>query len=427
MRTVTLLAIVATAWAGLARGSTAAEPDTQALARQLSAATVTVRVTVPPEEGVVVSSGVSLDDGYVVTFSNHPGNAEYRVTLPDGAQAVAEARVIDLYSGLTLLQLRPQQGQEMPQLGKLSAANEVPPVGAVIVTAAASGLEQPVVSRGILGGVERTLGGSGLPPLLQCDVRTTDTSSGAAVVNADGELVGIVAVTAREGRSGGWTYAVPVSHVERLRRALAQKQAGEDRLVILQRQRPVLGLTMVAGEEPGTVMVERLAAKGPAEKCGVAKDDQIVEVDGLKVRSVYQVVALVLKKQPGDRMEFVVRRGGTDRKIAVTLAGGSVVEPSQVVRNPAQVAEHKITIRRSGDQYDIDRPKVLPLAQGAPAEEQPQPQAPPATKEQLDLLQEQVTRFATYIERLRESIRERDEELIKLRQEVEDLRKQVGK
>lgn len=426
MRTVTLLAIVATAWALPARGLTAAEPDTEALARQLSAATVTIRVTVPPEEGVVVSSGVSLGDGFVVTYSNHPGNAKYRITLPDGAQAAAEPRVIDLYSGLTLLQLRPQQNEALPAIGKLSAAKEVPAVGAVLVTAAAAGLEQPVVSRGILGGVERTLGGSGLPPLLQCDVRTTDTSSGAAVVNAAGELVGIVAVTAREGRSGGWTYAVPVSHVERLRRALAQKQAGDDRLVILQRQRPLLGLTMVAGEEPGTVMVERLEAQGPAEKCGVAKDDQIVEVDGLKVRSVYQVVAMVLKKQPGDRMEFVVRRGGVDRKIAVTLAGGSVVQPSEVVRNPAQVAEQKITIRRSGDQYDIDRPKVVPLAQPAPPEEPGQQPGPSGAQEQLELLQEQVSRFATYIERLRESLRERDDELSKLRQEVEALRKQVG-
>lgn len=425
MRTLTLLAILSMAWAVLPGGVAAAEPDSEALARQLSAATVTVRVTVPPDEGVVVSSGVSLGDGFLVTYSNHPGSAQYRVTLPDGAQAAAEARVIDLYSGLTLLELRPQAEGAAIRVGHLAPASEVPAPGAVILTAAASGLEQPVISRGILGGAERTLGGSGLPPLLQCDVRTTDTSSGAAVINAQGELVGIVAVTAREGRSGGWTYAVPVSHVQRLRRAFDQKQAGDDRLVILRRQRPVLGLTMVAGDDPGAVMVERLVAKGPAEKSGVVKHDQIVEVDGLKVRSVYQVVAMVLKKQPGDRMEFVVRRDGTDRKIAVTLEGGSVVEPSQVVRNQAELTEQKISIRRSGDQYNINRPQVLPLNQ--PAQDPGDRPPPNDSQEQLELLQEQVSRFATYIERLRESIRQRDEELSKLRQEVEALRKELGK
>ncbi len=413
--------------------SDANQLNAEQLARQLSAATVTIRVTVPPDAGVTVCSGVSLGDGFLVTYSNHPGNAEYRLTLPDGAQAQADARVIDVYSGLTLLQLAAQPAveggaanREPIQVKSLTPWAELPAAGATILTAAAAGLEQPVVSRGILGGAERTLSGTGLPPLLQCDVRTTDTSSGAALIDERGRLVGIVAVTAREGRSGGWTYAVPASHVQRLLRAYAQKQAGDNRLVILRRQRPMLGLSMVAGEESGSVIVERLEAQGPAKKSGVLQSDEILEVDGLKVRSVYQVVALVMKKQPGDRMEFMIRRGERTEKIAVTLEGGSVVEPSEVVRNGGELAEQKITVRRSGDQYNIDRPVIRQLNQPAEGDDPlPSAPAPAANAAQLALIQEQVKRFAAYIEKLRVDVRDRDEELMQLRAELEMLRKQL--
>ncbi len=142
MRTITLLAILSIAWKGAVStgAARAAEIDTERLAQALSSATVTVRVTVPPDTGVTISSGVSLGDGFVVTYSNHPGNADFRLTLPDGAQSKAEARVIDVYSGLSLLELvatsqerLPDKAAARPRLSALTPAEESPAVGAVIL------------------------------------------------------------------------------------------------------------------------------------------------------------------------------------------------------------------------------------------------------------------------------------------------------
>jgi S1-C subfamily serine protease len=285
-----------------------------AIAKKLAAATVTCRVT-PPETrkgepaDVTVFSGISLGKGLIVTFSSAPESWRYRFTLPDGGQADAELRVIDNYSGLRVLEIAKRD------LPGLAVAAETPAAGSTLYTAAAAGLEKPVLSRGILGGAERKFGGRTLPPLLQCDLRTTDTSTGSAVVDSEGRLVGIIAVHSASGHGDGWSYAIPVQHVVRAQRAYVR---GEK--VTLRTERPGLGIvTTLEGKE--AVVVEKVTPNGPADKAGIKKGDQIVEVNGQKVRSPYQVQFLVLKQQPGDQMKFGVLQNGKSRTVDITLQG----------------------------------------------------------------------------------------------------------
>jgi membrane-associated protease RseP (regulator of RpoE activity) len=188
-----------------------------------------------------------------------------------------------------------------------------------VLTAAAAGIEDPAVSAGILGATDRTPTGIDLPPLLQCDLRTTETSSGAAVVNERGELLGIVAAADPPGTRGGWTYALPVRHVERI---LAAKVDGK--LIEIKRRRPVVGFTIGAGAEEGSVLVERVDRNGPAAAAGIRPGDMIDEADGRKIRSAYQAIDLILKKQPGDKMSFTVTRDRRPIHVDVLLDGGAM-------------------------------------------------------------------------------------------------------
>lgn len=393
----------------LARGQAV---DSEAISRKLCETTVTLRITVPaaalaeqprgekdaPENNprrdrVIVQSGVMLGDGLIVTFSQYPPSAQMRVTLPDGGQAEAQVSVIDLYSGLSLLTT------DQRKLAGLTCAESMPAAGKPILTAAASGLEQPVVSLGILGGVDRTLTDTHLPPLLQCDVRTTDTSSGAAVVDGSAKLVGIVAVTAKERQ--GWTYAVPVGHVQRLLRAKM-----DDKLVVLYQQRPSVGLTMVPGKNEGQVRVERVVARGPADVAGIKAGDDVLEVDGLKIRSVYQFVGLVLKKQPGDQMEFTIRQDGQEKRVGVTLGGGAIVDPTELVMNNGQLLVRSLKIERAvPGEVNVEAQQV--------------------GRDEFSLLQAQLARFATYIEKLRQDVRSRDEEIKALKDRLQMLERQA--
>ena len=237
----------------------------------------------------------------------------YRVTVKGGDQADANLRVIDRHSGLVLMEI---DNRELPGL---ALASEATKIGGMVLTAAAAGIEDPAVSAGILGATVRTPTGIDLPPLLQCDVRSTETASGAAVVNQRGELLGIVVAADPPGSRSGWTYALPVRHVERI---LAARVDGK--LIEIKRRRPVVGFTIGAGAEEGSVLVERVDRNGPAAAAGIRPGDEIAEADGRKIRSAYQAIDLILKKQPGDQMGFTVTREGKPINVKVLLDGGAI-------------------------------------------------------------------------------------------------------
>lgn len=294
------------------------EPKTEPKSEQKSDANTETKTPRRPAEEITVCSGVSLGEGLIVTFFTPPGDLlsrhpRVRVTLPGGEQAEATIRVVDRYSNLLLLEIANKK------LPGLMLAETPPKVGSAVLSAAAAGIEQPAVSLGIVAANERSVAGSDLPPVMQCDLRTTETSSGAAVINSAGQLLGIIAATSPAGpQANGWGYAISARHVERLVRSKVDGKTLE-----LKRTRPMVGLTLGAGEAEGVVRVERVQADGPAAAAGIAVGDVVLETDEIKIRSAYQAVDLILKKQPGDSVRLLVERGGVKRAVEIRLAGGS--------------------------------------------------------------------------------------------------------
>ncbi len=367
---------------------------------------------------MTVCSGVCVAPGLVATFVSPERQAEqpanrFRITLPDGEQARATLRVVDHYSGLILLAV------DGGGLTPLEAGDDAPKVGSAVVSAAAAGVEKPVVSLGIVSGVERSPGASGLPPLLQCDLRTSDTSSGAAIADRQGKLLGIVAAVPRTGERGGWTYAVPPRHLPRL---LAAKADGE-KPVVLERRRPSVGLTMGPGSREGTVEVEHVVPGGPADKAGIARGDVIVEADGRKIRSAYQAVDLILNRQPGDTLGLIVAHGGERKNVEVVLASQSPA----VAATPAGNVGPQVKVRVVGrNQIEVEKH----LGEVGVAGEAPAARSP---GNELEMLRIQLDAFERVISRLQAELKRRDQQqsetdqlVESLRREVESLRKQQG-
>src|SRR5262245_47165349 len=277
-----------------------------AAAHKLQQATVTVRIWAADTTGqgasnaVTVCSGVCVHIGQVVTAALPASDTPVRLTLAGGQQAEARVQAIDEYSGLALLKA------DTTMLKPLDTVESLPTVGNELLSAAGWGLEQPVVSRGIVGGVDRQHPGANYPPLLQCDCLTTATSTGSGLVDRHGRLVGVVVAVDRDAGRHGWTYAVPVSHVQRLLRAV-EGRTGYG-VVILKRRRPVVG--MVLEQNGDAIVAERVTPGGPADKAGIKPGDRVVATDGVAIRSVYQAVLPTLNKQPGDTTTFRVHRDG---------------------------------------------------------------------------------------------------------------------
>lgn len=423
--------------------ASAAEPDAWVKpAERLQSATVTVRVSsdapataeaaerpagdVDSAEGVAaateapavtICTGICVGKGLIATSVVAGSDSRIRLTLPGGKQIAAKLRVIDEFSGLTLLEC------DADPLSPLELATEAPAVGSGVMTASAWGVEKPVVSLGVVAGVERMVRGAMYPPLMQCDVRTTDTSSGAAVVNRDGKLVGIVvAIDSPESRRG-LAYAVPVSHLQRLLRIAEAKEAGDDAkpngakrekgVLILKRQRPIVGMRLEGDED--AIFVRHLTAGGPAEKAGIKIGDRVVATEGVAIRSVYQAVLPSLHKQPGDTMRFRIEREGKLQTIEVVLGGGVELAsaPRQLL---SELIQPQLQIGRDPSGAYVTRSRPGHLAEVfAPAE--PAGDDPPAATaaEKMALLEKALERYQRVIEMQQQQIQSLKTELDALR------------
>ncbi len=388
-------------------------------AAKIQAATVTVRIGPAGEQDsqpekkandpqVTVYSGVSLGKGLLVTPLFAGADSRIRITVPGGDQAEAKPLVLDQYSGLALLEMN------KPDVPSVELAESMPRVGAWVLSAAAWGAEKPIVSFGIVSGIDRKLPSSNYPPLLACDLRTAETSSGAGVVNTAGQLVGVVVATDVPAGQRGWTYAVPVRHVQRLLRAKAERadaDAKDDRVVVLYSQRPTVGMLLDGdGEE---IIVRRVNKDSPADKAGIQVGDQVLAVDGIKIRSVYQAVTPTMFKQPGDTMTFLVKQNGGTREIEVVLGGGVIVPGVKV----GQIFQPKVTVGADDVRNLADRRVKAAVDEVFADAKQDEAQPPDVRK----LLEEAVRRYLSVIDIQRNRQMELEKELGELRERLREL------
>lgn len=381
----------------------------------------------PPEASVTVCTGFCVGPKTVVTAALASTDDRIRLTLAGGTQCDARLLAVDEYSGLSLL------GCEGKDLTPLPLAAEQPAVGEYVMAGAAWGVDRPIVSLGIIGATERTLAGLLVPPLLQCDLRTVETSSGSPLANRQAEVVGAVMAVEEPAAQRGWTYAIPVTHIRRLVRSVetAGAQTSQDpkkpSVVVLKRRRPIVGMVLEGNEE--SVFVQRITAGGPAEKAGLKAGDRVVAADGVAIRSAYEAVRPTMYKQPGDTVRYrVFRMTGekqTEHECEVILGGG--VELPRLSHNDlGQLFRPRVEVGRRDGQYfaqsgrgHVREVGAEPLStdseQPAGAGPTAQPAAPtaPTPEQKIDLLSKFLERQQAVIEIQQREIRSLKEELKK--------------
>lgn len=419
-----LLAVMS---AELVRAQEAPAGDWKGTAATLQRAVVTVRIrraeteqaaaANPTEErnagekakeqaSVVVCSGFCVAPNTVVTATLAASDDRIRLTLPGGAQSDARLIAIDEYSGLSLLSC------DGKQLTPLKLASESPAVGEYVMAGAAWGVDKPIVSLGIVGATERTVSGLLVPPLLQCDLRTVDTSSGSPLANRQADAVGIILAIEEAKAQRGWTYAIPASHIRRLLRSVEATQidkttSDKNQVVVLKRRRPIVGMVLEGNEE--AVLVQRVTAGGPAAKAGIKVGDRILTADGVMIRSAYQAVLPTLYKQPGDSIRYRVQRDDGEREIEIILGGGvELPQLSQQDLGKLILPRVKVGRDRDGSFYAQSQSNQGHLREVSqpPLPAEPETPEPPTPQQKIDLLIKSLERYQATIEAQQREIRE---------------------
>ncbi|MDD3446446.1 MAG: trypsin-like peptidase domain-containing protein, partial [Zavarzinia sp.] len=225
--------------------------------------------------GVIVGA-----DGTIVT-NNHviEGADEITVALSDGREFEAKLQIADPRTDLAVLKLD-SGGETLPTLSM--ADSEAVEVGDIVLAIGNPFGVGQTVTQGIVSAVARTkVGVSDYRFFIQTDAAINPGNSGGALIDLKGRLVGInSSIYSRDGGSLGIGFAIPSSMV---RSVVAAARSG-GRIV-----RPWLGATgqpvtsdLAAGlglDRPRGVLVNGVAADGPAAKGGVKVGDVILSVD----------------------------------------------------------------------------------------------------------------------------------------------------
>jgi S1-C subfamily serine protease len=160
-------------------------------------------ILVAPEAGLVVTNH------HVVEEMQEP-----RITFYDGARVMGQVLEVDKTLDLALVQVPPQPGRHAPRWGDVTSlrpGDEVYAIGCPKHLAF-------TVSRGIVSFVGRDMEGT---RFLQTDLPINDGNSGGPVVNARGELVGLMSFVLKQ--SQGLSFALPVTYaVERFANRLGK-------------------------------------------------------------------------------------------------------------------------------------------------------------------------------------------------------------
>ena len=284
------------------------------------------------QTGSIGSGVIVRADGVVVT-NNHviENMQQIRVTLNDRREYAAKVLLADSRSDIAVLQLEGVEGalpvlriddQEEQQIGDLVLAIGNP-----------FGVGQTVTT-GIVSALNRTETGiSDSGSFIQTDAAINPGNSGGALVDMDGDLIGInTAIFSRTGSSTGVGFAVPATMVKRV----VDSAIGGAKAVV----RPWLGVkgdTVSADiarslglARPQGLIITEVYPQGPGARAGLEQGDVITAIDGAEINDQGGLNFRVGTKSPNDTVAVTILRDGKTQTINARVSAlPGVADPGQ--------------------------------------------------------------------------------------------------
>ena len=277
-------------------------------------------VTVATDTGE--GSGVVWNDDGIIVTNDHvvDGASAVEVVLASGAELPATVEASTPDYDLAVLRV------DREGLPAATFSSELPEVGELAVAIGNPlGFEQSVTA-GIVSGLHRQIPSGGttraLVDLIQTDAAISPGNSGGALVNADGEVIGInVAYIPPQQGSVSLGFAIPSETVIEVVRQLLETGRVEQAYLGIYNPTtvtPELAEQFDLPAEEGVVFnpIER---GGPADRAGLEPGDVIVSIDGKEIRTVEDLFAELRRRKPGDKVSVGIQRSRGRDLVDVTL------------------------------------------------------------------------------------------------------------
>jgi putative serine protease PepD len=275
-----------------------------------------------------LGSGVVYNDrGDVVTNAHVVGSDTQFEVLASGTAGALPATLVGSYPPNDLAVVRVADGRDLPP-ATFGNSSDVRVGQLVLAMGNPLGLEA-TVTNGIVSATGRTVSepasaespGATLPDAIQTSADINPGNSGGALVDLDGQVIGIPTLAAVSPQQGGAApgigFAIPSNQVKRIADQLVETGTVTDS------GRAALGVRVTtvvdqSGQPQGVGVVD-VVPGGPAEAAGIRPGDVIVAVGGKKTSTPEALGAVLADLEPDQRVPVTVQRGGAEREVEVTL------------------------------------------------------------------------------------------------------------
>lgn len=263
--------------------------------------------------GLELGAGVIMDErGYVLTADHVIENAsQIYVVLQNGDEYVATIVGRDKMTDLALLQIDAQNLPVIPQNDALETF-----VGDVVLAIGNPQNLGQTITQGIVSAVGRNgLSTNSYRNFVQTDAAINKGNSGGALINSNGDLVGISSASyteiARNNKIQGIFFAIPYKLAKKV-----MKQLIENGRVI----RGYLGIVAKSRTTyEGGFIITEVPPRTPAYEAGLQVNDFVYQIDDIAVNSIPQALDIVAETRPGSIRQFYVKRDGQNIVVPVTI------------------------------------------------------------------------------------------------------------
>lgn len=279
--------------------------------------------------GIIISQ-----DGYILTNNHVVDSSSTNSSSNNSFYQISEATQINvyLYNDSTAYPATIVGQDELTDIAVIKidksdlAAAELGDSDQVQVGAFAMAVGNPLglqssITCGNISAVNRELtdsdGKSG--KYLQTDAAINSGNSGGALVNSNGQVIGINTLKLSATGVEGMGFAIPINSVKDVYQQLIQYNKVK---------RPYIGLTGVDVDEqtakyyniPVGIYVKSVENFSPAEKAGFKAGDVIIQMDGKDVKNMNELNTMKYQHQIGDTVTLKINRDGKEMDLSLTLA-----------------------------------------------------------------------------------------------------------
>lgn len=277
------------------------------------------------QEQIGTGSGVIIsEDGYIVT-NNHVIKDAQEIEITMNNQKTYKAKLIGSDSKMDIALLKIEATEKLSYA--VFADSDQVKVGEWVLAVGNPYNLNSTVTAGIISAKARNIGGNSIQSFLQTDAAVNPGNSGGALVNSNGELIGInTMISSSTGSYVGYSFAVP-SNITR--------KIIEDIMEFGNVQRAVLGVE--GAELHGNIAkdlnldatqgfyVSKVNKNSGADEGGIIKGDVIVKLDNQVVNTFSELTNYINSKRPNDVIDVTIIRNKKTMVLPVKLIKREII------------------------------------------------------------------------------------------------------